>query len=782
MNAGHSGADAAVLVARLAAIVESSDDAIMSKDLDGVVTSWNAGAERVFGYSAAEMVGRPFARLIPPDRNQEEMEILARIGRGERVGHRDTVRVRKDGTVIHVSVTVSPILDADGRVIGASKVARDITERRRAGQRMAWLASFPERNPNPIVEVDEETGEVHYMNPFAKQLFPALTEQRLAHPLLAGIRDVAKDLRASRTDVVRREIAVGEQWFAQTLTHLAGEGRVRIYSSDVTSRRQAESRLRLSEFSVEHAAIPLYLVAPDGRILRANRATCLMLGYTAEELCALTIPDIAPDFPGEAWPAHWQMLKERRQMIFETVNRRRDGSVFPVQVEVNLIEFEGREYNFACVHDITERRRMDAVLAGQRDLLRKIANGDPLSSTLEDMMRFAEGLHPGMLCSFLFFDEKAQVLRHGAAPSLPDDYNRIVDGIGIGPEAGSCGTVAFRLEPVIVRDIATDPLWAKYREIAAQFDLAACWSTPVFGADGSLLGTFAMYFREPRGPEADDLKRIEIITQTAAVAIDHARAEERIRKLNVSLERRVAHRTKEIEDANRELESFSYSVSHDLRAPLRHVLGYMDLLKHSAEGHLSEKAVRYMETISGAAERMSELIDDLLSFSRMGRVEMRMDAVMLDDLVQQVLKALEMEADGRRIEWKIEPLPEVAGDAAMLRIVLSNLIGNAVKYTSARDPARIEIGCSEKKDGRATIYVRDNGVGFDMQYADKLFGVFQRLHRQEEFEGTGIGLATVRRVIARHGGTVAADGAVGRGATFSFAIGLASPMPAQERH
>ena len=767
--------------AQLAAIMESSEDAILSKDLNGIVMSWNGGAERIFGYSAAEMIGTPFARLIPAEREKEEEEVLAKIIRGERVGPMNTMRVRKDGASIHVSVTVSPIRDADGRVIGASKVARDITEHRQTDQRMAWLASFPERNPNPIVEVDAETGEVSYMNPFAKELFADLPEMRFAHPLLTGIREAGEALRERETDVVRREIAVGERWFAQTVMHLGEEGRVRIYSSDVTSRRHAESRLRLSEFSVEHSAIPLYLVAEDGRILRANKAACEMLGYTTEELCAMTVPDIAPEFPREAWIVHWREIRERRQLVFESVNRRKDGSIFPVQVEVNLIRFEGREYNFACVHDITERRRLDALLAGQRDLLRKIAKGHPLSSTLDDMMRFAEGLQPGMLCSFLFFDEGEQVLRHGAAPSLPDAFNEIVDGIGVGPEAGSCGTAAFRREPVVVRDIATDPLWAGYREIAAQFGLAACWSSPVCGADGNLLGTFAMYFREPRGPTAEDLKLIEIITQTAAVAIDHARAEDRIRALNATLERRVAHRTKEIEDAHRELESFSYTVSHDLRAPLRHVLGYVDMLKRAADGQLSEKAVRYMATISGAAEHMSELIDDLLSFSRMGRAEMRTDKVVLGDLVYQVIEALEMETRGRKIEWRKGPLPDVAGDAAMLRLVISNLIGNAVKYTSTRDSACIEIGCSEEKDGRATIYVRDNGVGFDMQYSHKLFGVFQRLHRQEEFEGTGIGLATVRRIIARHGGTVTADGTVDRGATFSFAIGLASPMPASER-
>ncbi len=773
--------DPAVLAAQLAAIVESSDDAIVSEDLDGVVLSWNAGAERIFGYSAKEMMGQPFAIVIPPGREQEDAELLAKIARGDRVTHYETVRLRKGGTAIHVSVALSPIRDRNGKVIGASKVARDITQRRQAEQRMAWLASFPERNPNPIVEVDGDTGEVLYMNPFAREAFADLPVLRFAHPLLAGMAAVAKELRTHAIEVVRREIAVGDRWFSQTIMHIAEEGRVRVYSDDVTPRRDAERKLRLSEFSVEQAAIAIYLIDSEGRILRANRATCEMLGYDKEELCALTIPDIAPEMPRERWPAHWQQLRERRKMTFETVNRRKDGSVFPVQVEVNLIKFEGEEFNFACVHDITERRRVDALLTGQRDLLSKIANGHPLASTLEDIMHFAEAQRLGMVATFLFVDEKVGVLRHGAAPSMPADYNRIVDGLRIGPAAGSCGTAAYRREPVVVRDIASDPLWEKYREIAAQFGLAACWSTPIFGAEGDLNGTFAMYFREPREPMEDDHKLIGIIAQTAAVAIDRARAEGKIRKLNANLERRVAARTKELEDSNRELESFSYSVSHDLRAPLRHVLGYVEMLERASEGKLPEKALRYLSTISGAAEHMSELIDDLLSFSRMGRAEMKAGTVALDGLVRQVIKGFELETGGRKIEWKIDPLPEVAADAAMLRLVFSNLIGNSLKYSSTRESARIEIGCSEQKDGRATIFVRDNGVGFDMQYAHKLFGVFQRLHRQEEFEGTGIGLATVRRIMARHGGTVTAQGEVDRGATFSLVIGLASSVADVEK-
>jgi len=239
-----------------------------------------------------------------------------------------------------------------------------------------------------------------------------------------------------------------------------------------------------------------------------------------------------------------------------------------------------------------------------------------------------------------------------------------------------------------------------------------------------------------------------------------------IRKLN----RELTLRAGELVAANRELESFAYSVSHDLRAPLRHLVGYSELLQKHAPASLDDKSKKYIQTILEAGKRMGNLIDDLLAFSRIGRAESRTSDVDLQQLIKEVVSEVGQQAKGRKISWKIGALPPCHGDRSLLRLAVVNLVSNAVKFTGTRSPAEIEIGSVSGNADKIEMFVRDNGVGFEMQYVDKLFGVFQRLHRADEFEGTGIGLATVQRIIHRHGGTVRAEGAVDRGATIYFTL------------
>jgi len=249
-----------------------------------------------------------------------------------------------------------------------------------------------------------------------------------------------------------------------------------------------------------------------------------------------------------------------------------------------------------------------------------------------------------------------------------------------------------------------------------------------------------------------------------------ARRVDEVRRLNEILERRVAERTAELEQTNQELEAFSYSVSHDLRTPLRHVMGFANLLRQQTGQQLDPVQLQHLNSITAAGERMNQLIDDLLAFSRIGRAELHRRRVDLTGLVQTARQDLAAETAGRVIEWAVHPLPAVQADPSLLRQAVVNLVSNALKFTASREPARIEIGSSSIDPGKTVIYVRDNGVGFDPRYAGKLFGVFQRLHNGRDFEGTGIGLANVRQIIRRHGGRVWAEGKPGEGATFYFSL------------
>jgi light-regulated signal transduction histidine kinase (bacteriophytochrome) len=264
----------------------------------------------------------------------------------------------------------------------------------------------------------------------------------------------------------------------------------------------------------------------------------------------------------------------------------------------------------------------------------------------------------------------------------------------------------------------------------------------------------------------DDLSLLRVCCKETAVRLDITAMRDR----QLTLITELGARSDQLAAVNKELEAFSYSVSHDLRAPLRHIAGFTELLQKSAGPELDATRKRYLRVISESAIKMGDLIDSLLVFSRMGRAEMMHTRVDLNAIVRQAQRDVMEGESPRSIDWVIAPLPTVAGDPSMLQLVFTNLLSNAVKYSRNREDARVEVGSQNGSGSESVVFVKDNGVGFDMAYANRLFGVFQRLHRAEEFEGTGIGLANVQRIVARHGGRVWAEAELGKGATFYVAL------------
>ena len=467
----------------------------------------------------------------------------------------------------------------------------------------------------------------------------------------------------------------------------------------------------------------------EGKITAWNHGAELMFGYSEQEALDMTIWQLAPpNKAAEQKDFNRRLLAGEKVTSFETQRLTKDGRILDVWLTVTkLVDDAGKPIGIASTErDITNRKKEEANLRRMATVVRD--SNDAI--TIQDFEGRITAWNRGAELMYGYSEEEAiltnidRLTAPGRVKEQKDFTRRLIAGEKIS---------SFETQRV-TKDGHILDIWMTV--------------TKLMNDTGKPIG----------------------IASTERDITERKRAEEEVRKLNAELERRVAERTAQLEAANKELESFSYSVSHDLRAPLRHVQGYVDMLSREAEGQLSENGRRYMKTIEDVSREMGVLIDDLLAFSRMGRAEMIETTVNLDSLVQDTLRDLEPATRERNITWKIPLLPDVQADPAMLKLALTNLLSNALKFSRPRNPAEIEIGCDGMEGERVIIFVRDNGVGFDPQYAHKLFGVFQRLHRPDEFEGTGIGLANVRRIITRQGGRAWAEGVLDHGATFYFTL------------
>ena len=422
--------------------------------------------------------------------------------------------------------------------------------------------------------------------------------------------------------------------------------------------------------------------------------------------------------------------------------------------------------------DITESKRDDLLLELEHAVVRCLALEKDAPSALQAVMRTICESMNWVRSTYWRADEAAGLMRFGHSWEVSglglERYAERSRSMVFAPGTGLVGRVWQTGEPLWVPDFGNDPRVVQ-QALARETGIHCVFVFPVT-SEGRTIGALAFFSREVREPEERLLALTRVIGGELGQFLQRKQAEDQVRTLNAELEARVAQRTQQLETANKELEAFSYSVSHDLRAPLRAIQGFSRLVEQQYAGRIDDAGRDMLRRVGAGAEKMGLLIDDLLRLARISRQEMKIGRVDLSALAQEAADELRGAEPERRVQWTIAPQVSVEGDPGLLRVVLQNLLGNAWKYSSRRELARIEFGVGEK-DGHPAYFVRDNGAGFDMAYSGKLFGAFQRLHSAAEFPGTGIGLATVARIIHRHGGAAWAEGREGEGATFYFSLG-----------
>lgn len=743
------------------------DHAVITLDAGGRITSWNPGAELVLGYREAEAVGKRFNEFYPPEENaagkpEADLKIAASDGRLEEEGWRR----RKGDTPFWARVDMQALRDDEGRLRGFTHVIYE-TSRAATGQRTADCAhpesdahiiAILQTSPDAIVSLDHK-GVVNEWNSAAERIFGHRRESAIGQRLetlivppqsgnnLPALADYLPPAGAGamgrRVEVLAKRQS-GEHFPIELALTQTTTGDTPVFTAfirDITGTRQAEEALRRSESRkaavLETALDAIISIDQAGKISEWNPAAEQIFGYSRElalsrDLTALIVPRSNEDLHRKGLARFLQTGRGRLLgQRTEVMAMRANGAEFPVELTITKSPGEGPLVFTTFIRDITERRRTEDVLRKSEERFRLLVEG------VRDYGIYLLDAH-GRITTWNAGAERIAGFR--TQEIIGRRFHRFYDPADV-----------ERKKPDQALAVATADGYFQDERWQVRKDGTRYWARLVITAlrdeTGKLTG-FSMIARDITQRKQDEAETHRLIAD---------------------LEKRVDERTSELRAAHQEMEAFSYSISHDLRAPLIHIAGFVEMLKKDLGASLDPKSSRHLQTICDSTETMGRMIADLLTFSRIGRAEMHPMRFDLNSTVKEVRRDLHAKLENRKVDWVVAALPEVHGDPVMIRQALQHLLGNAVKYTRQREEARIEV-IAETTATEHIIGIRDNGAGFEMKYASKLFGVFQRLHLAREFEGTGIGLANVRRIVGRHGGRTWAEGAVNAGATFYFSL------------
>ncbi len=701
----------------------------------------NPAAERIFGYTVDELRGVDFEALIVPDAGLAGVDDRrARLRSGDRGIMATTGNRRKDGSSLTCEWNFMPLYGESGDFSGALATAQDVTERMRM---MAALEESEERyrqifaaTPLPMWVTDAHVPRFLAVNDaavrkygYSRSEFERMTaidlqaedcRDAVTRQLLA--RDPAQPMQFLRRHLTRDGKSISVEITAQPFQYGGQQARL-ILANDVTEQVENEARMIESEARYRQifalTPLPMYLRDEDTlQFIDVNKACHEMYGYSREEMLRMSLIDIQTPAGRERY---MKGVYDRPMGAFERLQKqhaRRDGSLIDVEIHSYPTTMAGRKVRLVLIRDMTEQLNMERLLRDNEARLRAIADNVP--------------------ATIAFFDADSALQYSNFA------FDRWFAPGGEGggsPEPFGEGLMPLLERALLGEEVTTE----RAMDTRAGQRVVRMTLIPHRKENGGIEGAYLMGY---------DLT-------------DFRRAEAEVRHLNAELEQRVEQRTRALAAANRELESFSYSVSHDLRAPLRTIDGFSQILIDEYSDVLDESGRGYLERVRAGSQRMAKLIEDLLELARVTRRDLQIRTCDLSAMAREIFRDLQALAPERAVRVEIADGMRVAADEGLLRIALDNLMRNAWKFTGLQDSPLIEIGCAEDGESR-TFFVRDNGVGFDMAYVDKLFGAFQRLHSETEFQGTGIGLALVQRVIRRHGGQVWAEAEPDRGATFYF--------------